>query len=227
MPPPPPTLQELEEELIPPAQQKRSREKLERMLEAGEKLLADRDYDDLKIDDICREAGCNVTSFYHRFVDKERYFAVLQLNYIRRRQELQIRLRESGAIPKGGLEQAIRWIVATTLFAHRSDRGPIRAFSRHTFTDPRISSGMVAMNRFVKDEAKLLLKPHRDRIRHPDPDVAIEWAVQLVLSTMLSINTNNPGPFELDDPRLESYLVRTLLAVLAAGQSPDSPAARE
>jgi AcrR family transcriptional regulator len=64
-------------ELGLPAKQARSRVTRDRLLAAGRRLL-DRDaFEATSIADIASAAGCSVGAFYHRFADKEAFFAVL------------------------------------------------------------------------------------------------------------------------------------------------------
>jgi AcrR family transcriptional regulator len=60
-----------------PALQKRSREKAERMLKAGHKLIEAHGYEGMRISAVAAEAGCSVGIFYDRFNDKETFFRLL------------------------------------------------------------------------------------------------------------------------------------------------------
>ncbi len=61
-----------------PPQQERSRKTLEDLLAAGSRLLAERPFDDVTVQDIVAEAGSSAGSFYARFTDKNAFLHALQ-----------------------------------------------------------------------------------------------------------------------------------------------------
>jgi AcrR family transcriptional regulator len=60
-----------------PAKQARSRVTRDRLLAAGRQLLDRGAFEATSIADIASAAGCSVGALYHRFADKEAFFAVL------------------------------------------------------------------------------------------------------------------------------------------------------
>src|SRR5579864_273792 len=60
-----------------PAKQARSRVTRDRLLAAGRQLLDRGAFEATSIADIAGTAGCSVGAFYHRFADKEAFFAAL------------------------------------------------------------------------------------------------------------------------------------------------------
>lgn len=55
---------------VVPGKQQRSRQKLVRIVDATERLMVDREFDQISVLDICIEADVSASSFYARFVDK-------------------------------------------------------------------------------------------------------------------------------------------------------------
>jgi len=62
---------------VRPPQQERSRETLDRIIEAAERLIDSRAFDTVSIDDIINEADVSRSSFYARFPSKEALLPVL------------------------------------------------------------------------------------------------------------------------------------------------------
>jgi AcrR family transcriptional regulator len=62
-----------------PANQARSREAQARLLKAGERVFAQKGYDEAHVSDIAAAANCSVGSFYRRFRDKEALFRALHM----------------------------------------------------------------------------------------------------------------------------------------------------
>jgi AcrR family transcriptional regulator len=60
-----------------PVKQARSRLTRDRLLAAGRQLLDQGAFEATSIADLAGAAGCSVGAFYHRFADKEAFFAVL------------------------------------------------------------------------------------------------------------------------------------------------------
>lgn len=67
-----------------PANQARSREAQARLLKAGEKVFAQKGYDEAHVSDIAAAADCSIGSFYRRFRDKEALFRALHLQFAQR-----------------------------------------------------------------------------------------------------------------------------------------------
>ena len=67
-----------------PANQARSREAQARLLAAGERVFAEKGYDEAHVSDIAAAANCSVGSFYRRFRDKEALFRALHMQFILR-----------------------------------------------------------------------------------------------------------------------------------------------
>lgn len=68
-------------------QQKRSLDAYHRMMEAGNTLLQQRNFDAISIKDISAQAGCSIGSFYYRFHTKEEFFASLVDEMIQAREQ--------------------------------------------------------------------------------------------------------------------------------------------
>jgi AcrR family transcriptional regulator len=67
-----------------PANQARSREAQARLLKAGEKVFAQKGYDEAHVSDIAAAAQCSIGSFYRRFRDKEALFRALHMQFAER-----------------------------------------------------------------------------------------------------------------------------------------------
>jgi len=70
-----------------PANQARSRDARDRLLQAGERVFAKLGYDAAHVSDIAAAANCSVGSFYRRFRDKEAFFKALQHRFTQRNRE--------------------------------------------------------------------------------------------------------------------------------------------
>src|SRR5579872_7327847 len=77
-----PALDELGFEGVHPVRQRRGQRTRDRLLDAGQRLIARRSVDALSVADIARAANCSVGSFYLRFRDKDAFFRALIAQYL-------------------------------------------------------------------------------------------------------------------------------------------------
>src|SRR5262245_48964862 len=67
---------------VRPVKQSRARRSRDRLLDAGQRLVAERPFDALSVADITRAAGCSVGAFYLRFRDKDAFLRALIAQYL-------------------------------------------------------------------------------------------------------------------------------------------------
>src|SRR5947209_17475687 len=67
---------------VHPVRQTRGRRTRDRLLSAGQKLIAKHSIDALTVADIARAANCSVGAFYQRFRDKAAFFRALIAQYL-------------------------------------------------------------------------------------------------------------------------------------------------
>src|SRR4249920_1960197 len=65
-----------------PAKQRRGEQTRDRLIKAGQRLVAKRDFDQMSVADIAEAAGCSVGAFYQRFRDKDAFFGALIAHYV-------------------------------------------------------------------------------------------------------------------------------------------------
>src|SRR5215470_4996722 len=67
---------------VRPVKQLRGRRSRDRLLNAGQRLVAARPFDALSVAEIARTAGSSVGAFYLRFRDKDAFFGALIAQYV-------------------------------------------------------------------------------------------------------------------------------------------------
>src|SRR6478736_1306527 len=65
-----------------PVKQERGGRTRDRLLRAGQALIAKRDFDSMSVAEIAEAAGCSVGAFYQRFRDKGAFFGALVAHYV-------------------------------------------------------------------------------------------------------------------------------------------------
>jgi AcrR family transcriptional regulator len=163
----------------PPAQE-RSRETVDRLVEAVEELLLTRMFEDISIQDIVRRAGRSVGSFYARFGSKE---ALLPHLYQRYHDRLEASLHprfQRVAWEKLDLRDTVAALVDWMIATYDERRGLIRVLALFARTHPdALPADVVAHRRRIYEPFVEVLLRHRAHIRHPDPEAGARYALYL------------------------------------------------
>src|SRR5271154_4317256 len=136
------------------AKQARSRVTRDRLLAAGRRLLDQGAFEATSISDIASAAGCSVGAFYHRFADKEAFFAVLIETVL---PDIVTHAKEAAAdqrFTEGSIETTLTNCVAYWIQAFRRHQGLIRTVMKkklhaeETWTPVR-QTGQAAFEPFI------------------------------------------------------------------------------
>ena len=163
--------------------QLRSRETLERLAAATERLLEERTFEEITIGDILREARCSSGSFYARFAGKdallpylyERYDALL-------RPRIEARLA-SAPWREMTFREACAALVHAMVEMYLERRNLMRALALYARTHPEaFSDAFLQQRREVQELPLEILQPFIDRIPHPSPQAALRMGLFVVAS---------------------------------------------
>jgi AcrR family transcriptional regulator len=134
---------------VAPPVQRRSREKLERILAAAERLLEERVFEGVSMADLAREAGVSVGLVYTRFQNKE---ALLPALLQRHHGAVEGRLRALFATlgSRRRLRSRIQALAEFAVDYHRRHRGLLRALAIHARSNP----GSIPARVFAEREAQ-------------------------------------------------------------------------
>ncbi len=201
-------------EWVRPPLQARTRRSLEQMLDAAERLVAEKGFDQTGIAEIAAAAGASVGGFYRRFRDKQGLLQALHARFC----------DEARATADAALDPA-RWTGAPTaavvhefiaflLQIYRERAGLFRAYLAAGLSDATVRERTVALRAYLHDRLRALLATRRDDLAHPDPDLGAAMALDLVLGTLSQAVQLAPDELGLDDPRLDRELSRAFLAYL-------------
>lgn len=202
---------------VSPPKQARSELTLQRLLSAAEALIQERDsVDDVSISEIAKRAKSSVGGFYARFRDKDELLLALHERFVR---ELEDRFAGMGSAADGTqltqlLDEGVRLLVDV----HRAHHSLLMAFAGRATHNRRLAETALSFRAQVIDRFATILLGWRAQIRHPDPELAAELAVQMALSFMEQ--TMVVGPVRarggaLSDTCLRSELSRMVLSYLA------------
>jgi AcrR family transcriptional regulator len=207
-----------EPEALRPPLQNRSRETLERVLDAGEKLLIEKGWDGFTVQEVSRRSKVSIGSIYARAPSKE---ALLLAIYDRAVDRIAVE-NQAGLAPDehwDGMEPRQLIMEATRELAVQMLRHQtmLRVFMNRSPVDPVINErGDAAVRKAASRYEELLLR-HQDHFTHPDPALAIEIAFRMVFAPMsrrISFGPNWGAYQAVEDDQLITELGRGVAAYL-------------
>jgi AcrR family transcriptional regulator len=163
---------------VRPPRQRRSQQTLDRILDAAERLLLEREFDRLSIAEIVRASRTSVGSFYNRFRDKQALLSGLYDRYDAGLPDwIESWQRRQGAAP-ADLVRTSGWITRYLIDTFQGRRHLLRALALHVRNHPeeldaQARDRRVSQHRFLVDA----LLQHRGEILHAEPERAAQAAV--------------------------------------------------
>ncbi len=207
--------------------QARSRRTLERFLNATERLLETRRFEEISVEEIVRAARASVGAFYARFRDKQ---ALLPSLYARYDEALGARLaglarrRPTGADAGGELTATAEWIAREFLRLYRERTNLMRALALYARTHETEIGPEVRARRRAQHELFLeALLAQRAHITHPEPERAVELALYFAVSALrdrvLFAGSTHAASTRLGDAELVRECARMIVGYLTLPQS--------
>ena len=200
---------------VRPVKQLRARRSRDRMLDAGQRLVAERPFDALSVADIARAAGCSVGAFYLRFRDKDAFFRALIAQYLavgRAETEELFASHED--------DRLISALIVNTTSRFQRFAGLIRSAIRKRMEDPSVWEPIRRSGHFNADRFVAWLAQHRRRKLRVDEEMPVRFAFQVLYGTLNNALVNQPGPLDISDPAFPVHLERTFRLVLLSTGAP-------
>jgi AcrR family transcriptional regulator len=163
--------------------QLRSKQTLERLVQAVTELLQDRPLSDIAVTDITSRAGCSIGSFYARFASKDDLLPLIYERYdAQLRERLPALMRSARERPTSLASLAVA-LVGNMVDEYEQRKWLHREVGLYARSRPgAIAPDVLAQRSQLHRLPLRLFAPFRDEIRHPDPDRAVLFAIFLVAS---------------------------------------------
>ncbi len=207
-----------------PPKQRRAWDLLERLSAATRALLAERNFETITVADIAQRAGISVGVVYTRFATKDHLLVHLARELA---PKLQARVEAALAAERTAslsmLEIAERYflLAATAFIRHRAILRPLSLIARleaHRELRDLTASYNAGVHTVLRDR----LLAHRDRIRHDDPESAVDFAILAVSAVVREVVLYGEPVSRLS--RRHRHIVRDAArlctAFLVAGEEP-------
>jgi len=201
--------------------QSRSRESLERLLNAAVEVLNERGLEGATIPRIAARAGLSPGAVYRRFPDKDALLQTVVLTELEQMDENTTQLTPELA-EQGSLQDFAKQMIQGSLQIHRQYSTLKRTMDQYVLTHPNAAfrNKVFKLNtRTIRRVADFLLLKRKE-IKHPDPEAAVSFAlIQLALTlrdvTLLdTISEDWASILPKDDNQLLGELTRAFLSYL-------------
>ncbi len=156
--------------------QKRSRESLEKLLDAAEDQIRHGGLESLTINSVVSRVGLSVGAFYARFPDKTALLHAVQDRFHNRLEPLIQAQMLADAASCATLAEALDAAIEVLVSHVTGERELSRAFMMMSVFDPVLRARGEAVNRLRREVLSEILMAYREEIGHPDPALAIDVA---------------------------------------------------
>ena len=207
-------------------QQARSRESTRKLLKAAAEVLGQHGLEGTTIPRIAQHAGLTPGAIYRRFPDKDALLETVIIGILERQDErLRVVLTPAMArqIP---LAVFAEQLISNMLVSYRANAALLRALRQfaqrrdHTSFYRRVSRLEMRTYQYVVE----LFLVHRKEVRHPDPQMAVFFALMTLTSTLIELILvdhdlkNWQAVIPKDDQPLRRELLRSFLSYLGIEQ---------
>ena len=189
---------------VRPPKQKRSRESLERVIEASLQLLAENGFEAFTIQDVSKRAGVSVGAIYARFGNKESLLRAVHRDAMESLRPEHDVVAAADGQPEAKARDVVLAAVRAIAAIFHGNEDILRAFMHLGAVDEEIARrGSDASVDLARQFAATVLA-HRDELAHPDPEKAVNVAYRMAYCTfarqvMYGPTFENDRTIEWDD----------------------------
>lgn len=207
-------------------QQARSRESLRKLLKAAAEVLGQHGVEGATIPRIAQHAGLTPGAIYRRFPDKDALLETVIIGILERQDE-RLRMMLTPAMARQiPLAVFAEQLINSMLLSYRANAGLLRALRQfaqgrdHTSFYRKVARLEMRTLQYVVE----LFLVHRKEVKHPDPQMAVSFALMMLTSTLVELilvdhdMKNWQAVIPKDDRSLKGELLRSFLSYLGIEQ---------
>lgn len=198
---------------LPEPTQLRSQQALQRLLDAGEELLAANAFEEASVTQIAALARSSVGTFYRVLGDKDTLSLLLLQRFFHSATEVIQQLTAPGLWDEKPLADFVNTLIARLVKVYQGRRGVLRALILRSSKDSAFRDRVHQLNEYIARSIVAVFESHRSEVHHPQPAKAMQAAVHIVLGALNQHTiTGNLG--HLSQEEVVQELSRILLAYL-------------
>jgi AcrR family transcriptional regulator len=187
------------------------------MTAATRKLLSSRQFDDVAIRDVVREAGTSIGAFYNRFSDKRALLEYLDIQQTAAALTLWTAFFDRPRWRTAPPAEIVRAFIAAAVRAHRQNAGLLRAvyFRLRSREDADFRARARRVDQLIRRRLTEHLLARRAELAHPAPERAIPFALLVTAAAIreaILFEDLRLNPAELADEQLTEELARGFCA---------------
>ncbi len=202
-----------------PPKQARSLATLHRILDAAEALIEEKGPAEVSIPEIVHRARSSVGGFYARFRDKDALLRALEERFLAEMDARVEALADEGRWAEAPLRAIVEACAAELVGVSTERRNLIAAFLTRAALDAEARADALRFRRLVGERITRLVLTRRDQLSHPNPEIAIDLAVQfafgLTLQRVIGGDLRAAGR-TLSDDEIAREIVRNFLGYVGA-----------
>lgn len=198
---------------LPEPTQLRSQKALQRLLDAGEQLLAANAFEEASVTQIAGMASSSVGTFYRVLGDKDTLSLLLLQRFFQTTVSLIEHLTEPEQWAAKPLTDFVHTLTARLAEVYQGRRGVLRALILRASRDSVFRDKVHQLNEYIAVRIVAIFQQHLGEVHHPQPHKAMQAAVHIVLGALNQHTiTGNLG--HLSNKEVVEELSRILLAYL-------------
>jgi AcrR family transcriptional regulator len=201
-------------ETVPGPKQARSERTMYRILDAAEKLIAEKGLAGLSIPEVARRARSSVGGFYARFRDKNEMLRALEERHFQQLSEHLDAVADEGRWVNASAAEIVRGAVEELVTIINDRRHMIVAFLFRAIQDPVLREDAVRFRRRVEDRISTLLLNKEMEISHPEPKLALDLGIQVAFALMqqhVLIESTQASGRRLSDEELKNEISEMII----------------
>jgi AcrR family transcriptional regulator len=200
---------------INPPLQQRSRESLERVLDAGTRLLEEEGFDGFTLQEVSRRSGVSIGAIYARAPNKDSLILAIYDRAMERIGAEQRELFDEAAFEGLDARERVETLVRKSAQLMLEHAAILAVFINRAATEGEIyNRGREQVQRLSEQFEQVLLS-HRGEYTHPKPEKAIDACFRVFFATMSRRITRGPS-FDSRVPLSDRELVEELSHLCAS-----------
>ncbi|MFV8749460.1 TetR/AcrR family transcriptional regulator [Nannocystaceae bacterium ST9] len=169
------------DDLLRPTRQRRSQATLDRIVEALERLIEEKTFEEITVAEVCRLAGVSVGSFYERVGNKDALLEHLRQRFYAEMVEQITLAFDPRRFVDCDMPTMLRTNAREMVALHRARQGAIRATIVEARRSAEFGAHATKLNRVLMQRVADCWLVHRDRLRPGPPEPLVRQAFLLAV----------------------------------------------